>query len=92
MKDRFDLENAITHVGTTAQDIRIVADMVYDSDLVFNADRLHTVLHGLAEVLDAKVCNLEDVYAQVFELNQYCTDSDVLERRNAVYNEGFVHD
>lgn len=92
MKDRFDLENAIHNVGTTAEDIRIVADMIYDSDSVYSPDRLHTVLHGLAEVLDAKTCNLEDTFAQVFGLNQYCTDPEVLERRSSVYGKDFVYD
>lgn len=81
MKDRFDLEDCINHVWTTVDDIRTVADMMYDSSLIYDADRTHTTLHGLAEVLDAKCEKLFDTLKQVYQLDQYSTDPNALELR-----------
>lgn len=81
MKDRFNLEDDINNLWTTSQDIRTVADMMYDSDLVYDADRIHTVMHGLAEILDAKCEKLFDTFKQVYQLDQYSTDPDALELR-----------
>jgi hypothetical protein len=70
-KDRFDLESAMNEVRTTARDIQIVADMIYDSSLIYDTDRIHTVLSGLAETLEAKCERAEDIFCQVYKLNQY---------------------
>jgi thioester reductase-like protein len=83
MKDRFDLENGITSLFSTADDLRTVADMMYDSNLIYNADRTHTVLHGIAEVLDAKIEKLSDTFEQVYQLNEYAPD-DIKREREAV--------
>ena len=80
-KNRFDLEQAITNLYSTADDLRVVADTIYDSDKNYTADSIHTTLTGLAEVLDAKVVVLEDIFCQVHELNQYAVDSEVMEAR-----------
>lgn len=81
MKDRFDLENCIMDLFSTAGDIQTVADMVYDSNLKYSPDRLHTVLSGLAEVLEAKVEKTNQVFVEVFKLNEYAEDSEVMEAR-----------
>ena len=70
-KDRFDLEHAMNDIRTTATDIQTVADMMYDSSLIYNDDRRHTVLSGLAEVLEAKCEKAEQVFKMVFELDEY---------------------
>ena len=70
-KDRFDLEHAMNDIRTTATDIQTVADMMYDSSLIYTEDRTHTVLSGLAEVLEAKCENAEIIFKQVFELDEY---------------------
>lgn len=81
MKDRFDLESDITALYSTAEDLKCVADMMYDSDIIYTADLQHTVLHGIAEVLNAKVEKAMDTLCQVYKLNQYCTDPEALELR-----------
>ena len=81
MKDRFDLENDITALYSTAEDLKCIADILYDSNSVYSADLQHTVLHGIAEVLNAQVEKAMDTLCQVYKLNQYCTDSEALELR-----------
>ena len=82
MKDRFDLENDINALYSSADDLRTVADMMYDSDLIYSADRTHTVLHGIAEVVYAKVEKLADTFEQVFQLNEYAPE-EVKQQRDA---------
>jgi Fe-S-cluster formation regulator IscX/YfhJ len=70
-KDRFDLENEIMNLYSTVTDLEAVADTLYDSKKKYTEDEIHTTLRGLANVLDAKIVRLEDVFCQVFELNEY---------------------
>jgi hypothetical protein len=70
-KTRFDLEHAMNDIRTTATDIQIVADMMYDSSLIYTEDRTHTVLSGLAEVLEAKCEKAEQMFKMLFELDEY---------------------
>jgi Fe-S-cluster formation regulator IscX/YfhJ len=70
-KNRFDLENEIMNLYSTVTDLETVADTIYDSKKKYSEDELHTTLRGLANVLDAKIVRLEDVFCQVFELNEY---------------------
>jgi Fe-S-cluster formation regulator IscX/YfhJ len=70
-KDRFDLENEIMNLYSTVTDLEAVADTLYDSKKKYSEDEIHTTLRGLANVLDAKIVRLEDVFCQVFELNEY---------------------
>ena len=70
-KDRFDLEHAMNDIRTTATDIQTVADMMYESSLIYTEDRIHTVLSGLAEVLEAKCEKAEQVFKMVYELDEY---------------------
>lgn len=70
-KDRFDLESAFNDIRTSVADIQTVADMIYDSSLIYTEDRIHTVLSGLAEVLEAKCEKFEQVFKMVYELDEY---------------------
>jgi hypothetical protein len=74
MKNRFDLENDINALWSSASDLKTVTEMMYDSDFIYNADRTFNVLYGLAEVMEAKLGRLEDTFNQVFELNQYASE------------------
>jgi hypothetical protein len=71
MKNRFDLENEINSLWSSASDLKTIAEMMYDSDFIYNDDRTHTVLMGLAEIIEAKLGKLEDTFNQVYELNDY---------------------
>jgi hypothetical protein len=70
-KDRFDLEHAFNDIRNTATDIQTVADMIYESNIIYTEDRTHTVLSGLAEVLEAKCEKFEQVFKMVYELDEY---------------------
>jgi Fe-S-cluster formation regulator IscX/YfhJ len=74
-KDRFDLENEIMNLYSTVTDLEAVADTLYDSKKKYTEDEIHTTLRGLANVLDAKIVRLEDVFCQVFELNEYADEA-----------------
>lgn len=73
-KNRFDLENDINALWSSASDLKTVTEMMYDSDFIYNSDRTFNVLYGLAEVMEAKLGRLEDTFCQVFHLNQYSPD------------------
>jgi len=71
MKDRFDLESEIMSMYSSAEDLKTIAEMILDSDMVYTKDRIWNTLWGLAEVMEAKTRKLEDTFCQVFELNEY---------------------
>jgi len=71
--DRFDLEERIYSMNTSIDDLKVVAEMMYDSDLTYSADRVHTVLYGLAEVMEAKQEKLWDTFIKYFELDKYAS-------------------
>lgn len=71
MKDRFDLENDIMALYSSAEDLKTVTQMMYDSDFIYDADRTWNTLYGLAEVIEAKVGKAMDTFSQVFKLDQY---------------------
>jgi hypothetical protein len=81
-KDRFDLENEIMNLYSTVTDLEAVADTLYDSKKKYSEDEIHTTLRGLANVLDAKIVRLEDVFCQVFELNEYSPEEVQRYREN----------
>lgn len=71
MKTRFDLEHDINSMYSTADDIATIAQVMTDSDEVYDNDRVFNLLNGLSELLNAKVVKLEDTFKQVYELDQY---------------------
>lgn len=70
-KDRSDLESTIMALGHTADDLRVLAEVILDGQLIYDEDRLHTALIGLAELVDARFEKSFDTYKQVFELDEY---------------------
>lgn len=85
MKDRFDLENDINALWSSASDLKTVTEMMYDSDFIYNSDRTFNVLYGLAEVIEAKLGRLEDTFCQVFKLNQYSSE-EIKEARGEFFD------
>ena len=83
MKDRFDLENDITALYSSADDLKAVVQMMYDSDFTYDKDRTWNTLYGLAEVIEAKVGRAMDTFSQVYKLDQYAPD-DVIAMREEV--------
>jgi hypothetical protein len=88
MKDRFDLESEITSLYSSADDLKTVAEMILDSDMIYNKDRIWNTLWGLAEVMEAKVNKLEDTFCQVYQLNGYAPE-EVKKSRKYFY--GYVN-
>lgn len=80
MKNRFDLETDITALYSSAEDLKTVVQMMYDSDFIYDKDRTWNALYGLAEVMEAKIGKLEDTFSQVFQLDQYAPEEIKLAR------------
>lgn len=93
MKDRFDLESDITALYSSADDLKAVVQMMYDSDFIYDKDRTWNTLYGLAEVIEAKVGRAMDTFSQVYQLDQYASDEvkelrkEALRRVNATIFE-----
>ena len=84
MKDRFDLEQAMYY-----------ADMTYDLDIAFkrycdgkvmSEDEVANMLMGLWQMSQLRQWNLNEVFKEVFELDEYCKDPDVLALREKIKN------
>jgi len=71
MKTRFDLESDISSIYSTADDIATIAQVITDSDEIYDNDRMFNLLNGLSELLNAKAVKLEDTFKQVHRLDQY---------------------
>lgn len=87
MKDRFDLEEAITDIWGTSKDIKTIADTMYDNSDEYNSDRIHTILHGIAEILEAKVHRIENVFVEVFNLNKNITEKRTEQQWNSFFDQ-----
>ena len=83
MKDRFDLEEAINDFWTTSKDIKTIANNMYDRSSEYNSDRIHTILHGIAEILEAKISHLDNVFIEVFNLNKNITEKRTEQQWNS---------
>ena len=90
MKDRFDLESEIMSMYSSAEDLKTIAEMILDSDMVYTKDRIWNTLWGLAEVMEAKTRKLEDTFCQVFELNDYAP-KEVKKLRKAYHKYQGMH-
>lgn len=71
MKDRFDLEGELWEVSNIGTSIQTFADQLYDGNLKFTEDDIHTVLSGFNLQLQATQEKLNDTMCQIFRLNQY---------------------
>jgi hypothetical protein len=70
-KNRIDLETALYSLGHTSDDLQTLADMIYDSDMVYSEDRIHTALSGLAELHEARFEKAWQTFKQVYKLDEY---------------------
>ena len=82
--DRFDLEQAIYD-----------ADMTNDLDIAFqrhgdgpvmSEDEISNMLMALWQMSQLRQWKLWDVYKRVYELDEYCTDPEVLALREKIRN------
>lgn len=70
-KNRTHLEDDMTACWYVVDDLRTVADTLYDSDKIDNPDTIHTLLSGIAELYDCKFAKLMDTHRRVFKIDQY---------------------
>jgi len=83
MKDRFDLEADIMALWHTADDIKVIWESIYDSQINWTTDRIANVLLGLEELVNARADRCFNTFEQVYQLNQHAPE-DVKELRKKV--------
>ena len=69
MKDRFDLENEITHVSVFAKHLRDLSFNILENDL--STDEIANALEGLAVLIDSHERVLFDTFIQALKLDNY---------------------
>lgn len=67
--DRFDLETAMMNVAMTVDDINLIAELSYEMN--WSPDKTMNAWIGLAQLLEARTLKQEEIYAKIFELDQY---------------------
>ena len=67
--DRFDLENAMMSVAMTQDDILLLSETIYERG--WSEDEAMNAWIGLAHLLQARTLKQEQVYAKLFELDEY---------------------
>lgn len=76
--DKYDLENELSGLRAIAEDIRMIANKVFDGSL--DRDDVHSALHGLATLQELRYDKAFDTFTQVFSLDQYANhDIDIEE-------------
>jgi len=83
MKDRFDLEQDIMCLWHTADDIKVIWESIYDSNIEWTQDRIANALLGLEELVNARADRCMNTFEQVYRLSAYASD-DVKEARKKV--------
>lgn len=90
--DRFDLEQAIFDADMTT-DLKTAFERHCDGQPM-SQDEVDNLLMGLWQVSQMRQWKLWDVFCRVFELDEYCTDPDVLALRKKIeedkHKEAFI--
>lgn len=81
MNTRIDLESAIMTAWQTADDIDLLFKHYGDNPTPMSEDDVLNALLGIKVLHEMRMEALMDTYCQKFELNQYCTDPDMLAAR-----------
>lgn len=71
MKDRFDLENEISHLYTFSEQLGSLSEGILEHDL--SNDEVVNVLEGLRVLINLHAQKLHDTMSQCFNLDQYRT-------------------
>lgn len=87
--DRFDLEDKITAMHNTVEELNVLARMVLEQDM--DKDDIANTIYGIKMLHEGRINDLFDTFTQVFKLDQYydgCTSQLDLEAdRNSVVSE-----
>jgi hypothetical protein len=82
-----DLEDAIYLMWQTSDDLDLFFRYHGDAEQPMTEDEVANALLGLKLLHDMRGWNAMDVHCRVFELNQYCTDPEILAAREAIFNK-----
>lgn len=86
MKDRFDLEQDIMTLWTTADDIKVIWESISDSTMRWSTDDICNVLLGLEQLVQARGDRCFNTFEQVMKLNDYADEDVKAMRNNFAYN------
>jgi hypothetical protein len=89
MNPKIDLESAIMKVWQTSDDIDLIFRYSLDAEKPMTEDEMANVLLGLKSLHDMRMWELNDIYCRKFELDQYCTDPEVLAAREKLFGKVF---
>lgn len=81
----FDMEDAIYKMWQTADDIETLYKYHGDAEKVMTEDEIANALLGIKSLHEMRCWQAMDVFARVFELDQYCTDPEKLAAREAMF-------
>ena len=87
MNEKVDLESAIMAVYQTSSDIELLFKRYLISPVILTEDEMSNALLGIKVLHDLRMDDLMDTYCQKFELNQHCTDSEIIETREAIVKQ-----
>lgn len=80
-----DLETLIHQAWQTSQDIDLLFSWYLDCPNPMTEDEVANTVLGIKMLHDLRMEKLFDGYKQIFELDEYCTDSEKLEFREKIY-------
>jgi len=87
MNLKIDLESAIMLAWQTSDDIELLFQHYGDHPTPMTEDEVLNTLLGIKTLHDLRCEKLMDTYCRKFELNQYCTDPEVLATRDALFGD-----
>jgi hypothetical protein len=67
--DRFDLEDKITAMHNTVEELNVLAKMVLEQDM--DRDDIANTLYGIKMLHEGRINELFDTFTQVFKLDEY---------------------
>jgi hypothetical protein len=67
--DRFDLEDKITSMHNTIEELNVLAKMVLEQDM--DRDDIANTLYGIKMLHEGRINELFDTFTQVFKLDEY---------------------
>lgn len=76
-----ELEDAIHLAWRTSDDLELFFKHHGDHPKPMTEDEVGNMIYAIKQLHDMRMEKLYDMYCRKFELNQYCTDPEVLEAR-----------
>lgn len=87
MNDSVDLEDAIYVAWKTSEDLELFFKHHGDHPQPMTEDEVSNMIYGIKMLHDMRMEKLYDMYCRKFELNQYCTDPEVLALREKMFGD-----